>query len=115
MGVRFRLERGGGGLLFWRLALAVLTAAPLGAQKLHIYHVDVEEGDATLLVAPSGKTLLVDGGSNGQGSGSEDVRGEVPAMFRTDHSKLQGSERAKDQDGAHNGNSLARPQRSYSR
>lgn len=38
-----------------------------GAQTLRIYHVDVEQGDATLFVTPSGKTLLVDSGKNGHG------------------------------------------------
>ena len=63
----FSLNRGRGVLLFWRFALAGLIVAPLGAQTLRIYHIDVEQGDATLLVAPSGRTLLVDSGKNGHG------------------------------------------------
>ena len=54
-------------VLFWRFAVAGLVAAPLGAQTLRIYHIDVEQGDATLLVAPNGRTLLVDSGKNGHG------------------------------------------------
>lgn len=49
-------------LLTW-LALAGL----LCAQDLRIYHIDVEQADATLFVAPGGKTLLVDSGKNGHG------------------------------------------------
>lgn len=41
---------------------------PAGAQTLRIYHIDVDNGDATLFVSPSGRTLLVDSGKNGHGS-----------------------------------------------
>ncbi len=63
------LNRGRGSLLFWlwRFALVGFVATPLCAQTLRIYHIDVEQGDATLLVAPGGKTLLVDSGKNGHG------------------------------------------------
>ncbi len=45
--------------------LAALFAAALGAaQNLDIYYVDVEGGAATLIVAPSGQSLLVDTGWN---------------------------------------------------
>jgi competence protein ComEC len=37
------------------------------AQGLRIIHIDVEQGDATLFISPSGKTLLVDSGKNGHG------------------------------------------------
>jgi len=39
------------------------------AQTLSIYHIDVDQGDATLVVAPSGRTLLIDGGDTGKGIG----------------------------------------------
>lgn len=46
-----------------RLILALLLAAPVWAAKtLDIYFVDVEGGQATLLVSPSGGSLLVDAG-----------------------------------------------------
>ncbi len=67
MSSRFNLSRGGGVLRLWSFALAGLFAAPLCAQTLRIYHIDVEQADATLLVAPSGRTLLVDSGRNGHG------------------------------------------------
>lgn len=38
------------------------------AQTLRIYHIDVEQGASTLVVAPGGRTLLVDSGKNGHGS-----------------------------------------------
>ena len=37
------------------------------AQTLRIYHIDVDQGDATLVVSPGGQTLLVDSGKNGHG------------------------------------------------
>ena len=37
------------------------------AQTLRIYHIDVDQGDATLCVSPGGHTLLVDSGKNGHG------------------------------------------------
>ena len=38
---------------------------PASAQTLCIYHIDVEQADATLFVSPGGRTLLVDSGKNG--------------------------------------------------
>jgi beta-lactamase superfamily II metal-dependent hydrolase len=38
------------------------------AQTLKIYHIDVEQADATLIISPSGNTLLIDSGKNGHGS-----------------------------------------------
>jgi beta-lactamase superfamily II metal-dependent hydrolase len=37
------------------------------AQTLRIYHIDVDQGDATLFISPDGHTLLVDIGNNGDG------------------------------------------------
>ena len=54
-----------------RLTLAVLLAFTWSivadAQPLRIYHTDVDQADATLIVSPSGRTLLVDSGKNGHG------------------------------------------------
>lgn len=50
----------------WALAV-LLSAVPLSAQTLRIYHIDVEQASATLFVATGGRTLLVDSGKNGQG------------------------------------------------
>lgn len=50
------------------LTLAVLSLAPLWAAKnLEIYFVDVEGGQATLIVSPSGQSMLVDTGYLGFG------------------------------------------------
>ena len=52
-----------------RTALALLVAAalaaPLSAAALDIYVVDVEGGNATLFVSPSGESLLIDTGNAG--------------------------------------------------
>jgi beta-lactamase superfamily II metal-dependent hydrolase len=45
-----------------------LWAQPSSAETLRIYHIDVEQGAATLFVAPGGRTLLFDSGKNGHGS-----------------------------------------------
>jgi competence protein ComEC len=44
------------------LALVALSA-PSAAQTLRIYHIDVNQADATLFVSPSGNTMLVDAGT----------------------------------------------------
>ena len=36
--------------------------------QLTVYFLDVGQGDSTLIVSPSGKTLLIDGGDNGSGT-----------------------------------------------
>ena len=54
--------------LFLALVLVVLWAPLASAQTLRIYHIDVEQADAALVVMPNGKTLLIDSGKNGHGS-----------------------------------------------
>jgi len=50
------------------LLLAAFTA--VGAQKpLEVYFINVDQGDATLILSPSGQSLLIDGGDNGKGLG----------------------------------------------
>jgi beta-lactamase superfamily II metal-dependent hydrolase len=53
-------------LVFW-LWLS-LPSAHTQAGLLQIYFVDIGQGHATLIVSPTGKTLLVDGGPEGSGS-----------------------------------------------
>lgn len=51
------------------LALLCLRAtAVLAEEHLSIHHIDVGQGDSTLVVSPSGRTLLIDGGNRGQGT-----------------------------------------------
>ena len=54
------------------------------AQTLKIYHIDVEQADATLVISPSGKTLLIDSGKNGHGSRIKAVM-QKAGISRIDH------------------------------
>src|ERR1700685_569933 len=49
-------------LLFSLLALAPALAAGRAAKPLRIYAIDVEGGQATLIVTPQGQSLLIDTG-----------------------------------------------------
>lgn len=48
-------------------ALLLLTTSDALAQTLRIHHLDVEQGDATLIISPDGHALLFDGGNEGKG------------------------------------------------
>jgi competence protein ComEC len=48
--------------IFVVVAAVLVLLAPLSAKDLEIYFVDVEGGQATLIVSPSGKSMLVDAG-----------------------------------------------------
>ncbi len=50
------------------LTVAALQTTAVSAQQLRIYFIDVDQADATLIVSPSGQTLLVDSGRNGHGA-----------------------------------------------
>lgn len=63
--------------------LSTWAASPW-AQTLQIYHIDVEQGDATLFVAPNGNTLLVDSGKNGHGARIQAVMG-IAGVTQIDH------------------------------
>lgn len=53
--------------LYLCLSLPLHISTIARSQPLRIYHLDVDQADATLFVSPSGKTLLVDAGKNGHG------------------------------------------------
>ena len=53
--------------IFLFLLVTLLFVASSSAQTLRFYHIDVEQGAATLVVSPSGKSLLIDAGKNGHG------------------------------------------------
>ena len=67
-------------------AVTMLTlsafAHPTTAQTLRIYHIDIDQGDATLLVSPAGNTLLVDSGRAIPQRGAH-TRAVVPDAHRT--------------------------------
>ena len=50
------------------LATALLSAQTRSTKALNIYVVDVEGGNATLIVAPTGESLLIDTGNTGAGA-----------------------------------------------
>lgn len=52
---------------FGCLAFVLLGRIAVG-QDLHIYHIDVGQGDATLIVSPEGRALLIDAGNTGKGN-----------------------------------------------
>jgi competence protein ComEC len=56
------------------LAGAALISAQRAAKTLHIYVVDVEGGNATLFVSPSGESLLIDSGNAGMGAARDAAR-----------------------------------------
>src|SRR5688500_4814078 len=52
------------------IALFLLWTASAIAQqplRLNIYHFDVNTGDATLIITPEGRGILIDGGNTGRG------------------------------------------------
>jgi beta-lactamase superfamily II metal-dependent hydrolase len=49
-------------------SLLLLTCGLVAAQVLYIHQIDVGEGDSSLIVSPTGKTMLIDGGDVGMGN-----------------------------------------------
>ena len=54
-------------------AAAVTSAQTRASQQLRIYVVDVEGGNATLIVAPSGESLLIDAGNPSSGRDADRI------------------------------------------
>lgn len=66
------------------ILLAVLLSPSLSAADLKIYFIDVEQVDATLIVSPSGNTLLIDSGKNGMGPRLKSVMDDA-GVAQIDH------------------------------
>lgn len=66
------------------LAVIALHATAGSAQQLRVYFVDVDQADATLVVSPSGASLLVDSGRNGHGARIRTVM-QAAGVTRIDH------------------------------
>ncbi len=60
-------------------ALAVTAACGFAAKTLEVYFIDVEGGQATLVVTPAGESLLVDTGFPGSGGRFESLPGDPHA------------------------------------
>lgn len=60
-------------LRIYHLMVSLFLVCTIGsqAQSLKIYHIDVDQADATLFIAPNGSTLLVDAGENGERKGHQ--------------------------------------------
>ena len=56
------------GLALAALCLPALAAAFTPSGLLEIHHINVQQGDCTLIIGPDGTTVLVDGGNNGKGT-----------------------------------------------
>ena len=54
--------------IVWACAVLVWSPIGLGAGTLEIHCLDVGQGDCTLVISPTGGTLLFDGGYNGKGT-----------------------------------------------
>ena len=66
---------------FLPLTLSLLTVQFVSGQDLKIYHVDVNQGDATLFVMPNGTSMLIDAG--------EDYMGDEIARVIKDFADLE--------------------------
>jgi beta-lactamase superfamily II metal-dependent hydrolase len=51
------------------LLIPSLAAAFTPSGLLEIHHINVQQGDCTLVIGPDGTTVLIDAGNNGKGSG----------------------------------------------
>ncbi len=51
------------------VALVLFLTLSVHGQQLQIHHIDVGQADATLLISPTGVTMLIDAGNDGNGTG----------------------------------------------
>jgi beta-lactamase superfamily II metal-dependent hydrolase len=74
-------------LYLWILLLALAASLP-AAKNLEVYFIDVEGGQSTLFVSPSGETLLMDagyGGFNGRDAGRIAVAAKAAGVKKIDY------------------------------
>src|SRR5262245_51558779 len=75
-------------LLAAAASVLLLQSAPAGAQTrttLDIYVVDVEGGNATLFVTPSGESLLIDTGNTGPQASVRDASDRKSTRLNSSH------------------------------
>ena len=53
---------------FITLTMILFFAVLINAQELQIHHINVGQGDATLIISPTGKRVLIDAGNTGMGT-----------------------------------------------
>src|SRR5687768_5611289 len=80
-------------VLLASVVLLCVSSAASG-QTLRIFHIDVEQADAALIVMPNGKSLLIDSGNNGHGkrikkvmdqAGVTQIDAFVASHYHADH------------------------------
>jgi competence protein ComEC len=74
-------------LYLWILLLALAASLP-AAKNLEVYFIDVEGGQSTLFVSPSGETLLMDagyGGFNGRDAGRIAATAKAAGVKKIDY------------------------------
>lgn len=64
------------------LALFIFSSSLLYSQSLRIYNIDVNQGDATLVVMPNGTSMLIDSGTDGMG---DDVARVIRDIANLEH------------------------------
>ena len=63
--------------LVFFLSAALTLASARAAESLRIYVIDVEGGGSTLVISPSGQSMLIDSGSAGN-AGDRDAKNGSP-------------------------------------
>jgi competence protein ComEC len=81
-------------VVFSAVFVILAVTSPAAGQTLRIYHIDVDQADAILLVSPDGQSLLIDCGEDNMGdrvkavmdqAGVEQIDYFVCSHYHTDH------------------------------